>query len=118
MDRPDRPDHHADRAIADALIKEHRTADATVAVCGPDHAPLAHQEVVVAQRAHKFLFGCTGFRVIPLANDELVGEARAQAELHNAKLLDLCNFITLPFYWGRFEPQRGRPDTGRDALSS
>ncbi|HEY4188790.1 MAG TPA: endo-1,4-beta-xylanase, partial [Candidatus Limnocylindrales bacterium] len=27
--------------------------------------------------------------------------------------LDLFDFATLPFYWGRFEPVRGRPDTDR-----
>nr|BFE79655.1 hypothetical protein GCM10020093_022560 [Planobispora longispora] len=26
---------------------------------------------------------------------------------------ELFNFATLPFYWGRFEPVRGRPDTER-----
>lgn len=97
----------------DARIKEHRTADATVTVLGQDGTPLANQEVVVAQRSHKFLFGCTGFRGIPLANDELEGDEKAQAELHGEKLLALCNFITLPFYWARFEPERGRPDTQR-----
>ena len=27
--------------------------------------------------------------------------------------LALFNFATLPFYWGRFEPERGKPDTRR-----
>ena len=30
-----------------------------------------------------------------------------------ARWLDLFNAATLPFYWGRFEPQRGHPDTER-----
>jgi endo-1,4-beta-xylanase len=98
---------------ADVSIKEHRMAKATVTVTDKDHAPLAHQEVVVAQRNHKFLFGCTGFEIIPLANDELEGAAKTQAEQLGEKLLDLFNFITLPFYWGRFEPERGHPDTRR-----
>jgi len=98
---------------ADAAIKKHRTTDATITVLREDHTPVAHQEVVVAQRNQKFLFGCTGFPIIPLANDELEGEAKAQAEQLDEKLRDLCNFVTLPFYWGRFEPERGQPDTER-----
>lgn len=97
----------------DAAIKEHRTADVTLSLCRKDGSPLANQKVQVAQRSHQFLFGCTGFEVIPLANGELQGADKAQAELLNEKLLHLFNFITLPFYWGRFEPQRGQPDTRR-----
>jgi endo-1,4-beta-xylanase len=83
------------------LIRKYRTADATVTVTA-DGAPLAGREVVVAQRNHKFLFGCTGF------------EFGAAAEPSVSELwLDLFNVATIPFYWGRFEPVRGRPDTER-----
>ncbi len=95
---------------------KHRTADATVTVLLDDRTPLTGREVVVSQRTHKFLFGCTGFDgfdVIALANEELTGEATAQAEAMTEKWLTLFNFATLPFYWGPFEPQRGRPDTSR-----
>ncbi|WP_188037308.1 endo-1,4-beta-xylanase [Actinotalea sp. JY-7885] len=109
----------------------HRTADATLTVLGPDGAPLRDADVVVAQTRHAFGLGNIGFEFIPLANDELsddgapaggrpaLGEAegtrlsRAQAQ-HLADLwLDVFNTATLPFYWGRFEPVRGRPDTAR-----
>jgi endo-1,4-beta-xylanase len=93
-------------------IKEHRTADATL-ILKEDRTPLANQEVEIAQRNHKFLFGCIGFDLIPLANDELAGEEKAYAERHGQKLADLFNFTTLPFYWGRFEPEPGHPDTRR-----
>jgi GH35 family endo-1,4-beta-xylanase len=93
--------------------------------------------VVVAQRDHAFLFGCIGFDFIELANGELaggtaaggtaagarvgpgggpgsLGEAPAAAAERLADLwFDLFNFATLPFYWGRFEPERGKPDTER-----
>ncbi|MFC4536266.1 endo-1,4-beta-xylanase [Sphaerisporangium dianthi] len=124
--------HAAHAHAADPLIKKHRTADATLTVT-VDGAPLAGQEVLVAQRDHKFLFGCIGFDFIPLANGELhaegqagpggatgsLGEASADqadhpADEHLAELwFDLFNFATLPFYWGRFETVRGRPDTER-----
>src|SRR4051812_26700145 len=94
-------------------IRQHRAADVTVTVRRPDGTPLAGQPVVVAQRKHEFLFGGNGSRAIPLANGQVDGAARERAEDQHAKLLELFNVITLPFYWGRFEPQRGKPDTRR-----
>ncbi|GAA3820508.1 endo-1,4-beta-xylanase [Sphaerisporangium flaviroseum] len=111
-------------AAPDPSIRRNRTADATVTLLA-DGVPLAGQEVVVAQRNHAFLFGCTGFEFIPLANGELSAEATAgqteapggspaAAAEHLAGLWSgLFNFATLPFYWGGFEPVRGRPDTER-----
>jgi GH35 family endo-1,4-beta-xylanase len=83
------------------MIERHRTADATVTVTA-DGAPLAGREVVVAQRSHTFGFGCTGFEFGD-ADEPVVSE----------RWLDLFNFATLPFYWGRFESVRGQPDTER-----
>jgi GH35 family endo-1,4-beta-xylanase len=97
---------------ADLSIKQHRTADVTLTVLAGGK-PLANREVVVAQREHKFLFGNIGFDFIPLANDEVKGEERARLERLAEKWTALYNFATLPFYWGRFEPERGRPDTAR-----
>ena len=96
----------------DSLIREHRTADAVVTVT-LGGAPLANRQVTVAQRNHKFLFGNIGFDFIPLANNEVEGEERAKLERLAEKWLAVFNFATLPFYWGRFEPERGRPDTAR-----
>ncbi|WP_199424719.1 endo-1,4-beta-xylanase [Actinotalea solisilvae] len=109
----------------------HRVADVTLTVRGADGAPLADTDVVVEQRGHAFGFGNIGFEFLPLANDELTDETggpdgprelgdaegtrltRAQSQ-HLADLwLDVFNVATLPFYWGRFEPERGRPDTVR-----
>ena len=96
----------------DALIRRHRSADATVTVRGPD-GPLANRVMTVAQRSHAFKFGCTGFEAIELAGGELDDAAAARAERVAADWLQLYNFATLPFYWGRFEPIRGHPDTER-----
>jgi GH35 family endo-1,4-beta-xylanase len=100
-------------ASLDAAIKKNRTADVTLTVLKEDQTPLANHEVQVMQNNHKFLFGCTGFEIIPLANNELDGEEKARAQQLNQRLMDLYNCITLPFYWGRFEPERGEPDTQR-----
>ncbi len=96
----------------DDLIRRNRAADAIVTVRGPD-GPFAKRAVTVAQRSHAFRFGCTGFEAIELANQELDAEVAERAEHVAADWLELYNFATLPFYWGRFEPVRGRPDTER-----
>jgi len=102
---------------------QHRIAKSSVTVLGPNGTPLAGTAVTVGQTRHAFLFGCIGFDFIPLANDELGqgspssvfgGDAPAEQAEHLAGLwFDLFNFATLPFYWGDFEPVRGKPDTAR-----
>lgn len=96
----------------DTEIRRHRTATATVRILGPD-GPLTGREVTVRQGSHAFRFGSTGFEQIELANGELDDAAIERAERAAADWLELYNFATLPFYWGRFEPVRGRPDTQR-----
>jgi endo-1,4-beta-xylanase len=91
----------------------HRIADVSVRVVGPDGSPLAGRPVRIAQRRHAFLFGCTGFEAVPLANGELVGRERQTAERIDARWAELFNAVTLPFYWAGFEPVRGAPDTAR-----
>jgi endo-1,4-beta-xylanase len=78
-----------------------------------DGSPLACQEVVVAQRSHAFRFGCTGFEAVELAGVALDDADRDVAERILERWLELFNTATLPFYWARFEPIRGRPDTPR-----
>jgi endo-1,4-beta-xylanase len=92
-------------------IQRNRMAEATVTVLKADHTPLANQEVTVSQVRHKFLFGTAAFDLVPLTNGKYEGEAKERAELRAEKLLALCNAATLPFYWARFEPQRGKPMT-------
>ena len=41
------------------------------------------------------------------------GKSKELAELRNERFLELFNQVTLPFYWARFEPQRGQPQTQR-----
>jgi endo-1,4-beta-xylanase len=123
----------------DQQIRQHRTAHATVTLTH-NGSPLAGQSVVVAQKSHKFLFGTNwGHRShasgtkdrasaaqanansllnwsrssIALANGELSGEEKELAELHHAHFIKLFNQVTLPFYWGRFEPEQGKTQTER-----
>ena len=93
-------------------VRQNRTAQVVVTLRQADGAPAANQEVEVQQTKHRFLFGAAGFD-IGLANGELEGARKEQAEVKREKMTALCNFVTLPFYWGRFEPERGQPDTAR-----
>lgn len=97
----------------DLAIREHRTATATFTLQAQG-LPLAHQEVVVEQKRHKFLFGANwGESTLALVNGELSGREKELAELRNEHFLRLFNQATLPFYWARFEPERGKPQTQR-----
>jgi GH35 family endo-1,4-beta-xylanase len=99
---------HLDRAI-----HQHRTANATVTLTHHG-APVVGQDVIVQQVKHRVLFGSAwGESTIALANDEVTGRAKELAERRNHYFLQIFNQATLPFYWGRFEPQRGKPDTRR-----
>ncbi len=82
---------------------DHRTARTVVTVLDQHGAPLAETDVTVAQRRHAFGFGCTGFEFVGLAPD-------AAAPLEDL-WFGLFDTATLPFYWRRFEPERGRPYT-------
>jgi len=92
-------------------ISNHRKGNATLTVLKADKTPLANQEISIEQTRHKFLFGTAAFDLVPLANGEYTGKAQEQAEQRAAKLTALFNVATLPFYWARFEPQRGQPMT-------
>jgi len=94
-------------------LSEHRVADIELDIVGPEGMPLASVDVVVAQVDHALRFGCTGFQAIELAAGELDAARQAGAEQLLDHWLELFNTATLPFYWGRFEPERHHPDTTR-----
>jgi len=94
-------------ATADERIDKHRKAGAVIKLVGPDGKPLKPgQTVKIAQRRHKFLFGCNIFKL-----------ARCKTETDNAAYADrfaeLLNFATLPFYWWNYEREKGKPDDAR-----
>jgi endo-1,4-beta-xylanase len=92
-------------------IRNNRMTDVTLTVLKADGTPLREQEVSIEQTKHKFLFGTAAFDLVPLTNGEYAGEKQEQAEQRADKLTTLFNAATLPFYWARFEPQRGKPMT-------
>ena len=109
----------------------HRKASARIQLNGKDGKPLANTTVTVNQINHEFLFGCGAFEALPYTNGatvhngngSLVGDAekiadRTIIEDRMNKWLNLFNYGTLPFYWGGYEPEEGKPDTnGRMAAA-
>lgn len=74
---------------------------------------MARAEVSVEMVRHAFGFGCIGFELIDLATGDATG-GRAERLGELGRLwLELFNWSTLPFYWGRFEPTLGQPYTAR-----
>ncbi|MCL1842883.1 MAG: endo-1,4-beta-xylanase [Defluviitaleaceae bacterium] len=69
--------------------------------------------VTVRQKSHKFLFGCSEFSTLPYAAGEMDANEAAQAKKRYSHMTELMNSVTLPFYWGRYEPEQGKPDVLR-----
>ena len=96
--------------LIDGEIRKNRSATAEVTVLTDNKRPLANRELMIAQTNHKFLFGINGFDIC-VATSESAGDKKELADRRVEKLAALFNFVTLPFYWGRFEPQKERPIT-------
>ena len=67
--------------------------------------PLANRQVNIDQTSHSFLFGCGAFEFI-----NHIKEGSEQTADITSKWLKIFNYGTLPFYWGRYEPEEGKPD--------
>ena len=88
---------------------KHRRADARLQLLNPDGTPAANRPVQIDQVSHQFLFGCGAFDAVALMkvpNEQWKAAIRERME----KWLALFNYGTLPFYWGRYEPEEGKPD--------
>jgi len=90
---------------ADARIEKHRKGEVTVLVESGGR-PLRGAKVEIAQTRHAFLFGCNIFLLKP----DDPGESQKQYQQRYKALL---NYATLPFYWGSYERERGKPGEER-----
>jgi len=68
--------------------------------------PIANKKVHLKQTNHSFLFGCGAFDFIPF-----VKNGDEEHKLITESWQGIFNYGTLPFYWGQFEPEEGKPDT-------
>ncbi len=85
----------------------HRMATVRAQVLNPDGTPAAGQTVRADQTAHRFLFGCGAFDTVELMKTADEGK-KAFLQERMEKWLALFNYGTLPFYWGRYEPEEGK----------
>jgi len=95
----------------------HRIGEVTLTVLGPDRRPLAERSITVAQQRHDFAFGNIGFDFVGLVGGSSRSAFGGSEHLGLDALADawlgLFNTATLPFYWGNYEPERGRTDARR-----
>ena len=90
----------------------HRKASRVLRIVDANGKPAANQTVRLQLKNHEFLFGCGAFESLPYTNAPHKDEAfAARMEDRMAKWLGLFNYGTLPFYWGRFEGEEGKPMT-------
>ena len=95
----------------------HRKAAARLFIRNPDGTPAAGRTVRLDQVSHRFLFGCGAFDAVELMKTQDEGE-KAFLQERMQKWLALFNYGTLPFYWGRYEPEEGKtafPETAAAA---
>ncbi|MGP4039026.1 endo-1,4-beta-xylanase [Gracilibacillus sp. D59] len=89
----------------------HRMASKTIKLVDKTGNPVVGKNVELKQTNHQFLFGAGIFDVIDVANKNVPADRLAFQEEKLDKFLDVFNAGTLPFYWGRFEPEKGKPQT-------
>ncbi len=90
---------------------KHRIGKAVLKLVDSYGTSIKNKEVTVRQRRHKFQFGCGEFSAIRFVNNEFEGEEKERVEVRLQKFVDLFNYATLPFYWGLFEAEKGKPQT-------
>ncbi|WP_077620068.1 endo-1,4-beta-xylanase [Bacillus sinesaloumensis] len=89
----------------------HRMNSKTIKLVDVSGNPIVREEIEIKQTNHKFLFGSGIFDVIDVANKNVSANRLAFQEAKVEKFLDVFNAATLPFYWGMFEPEKGKPRT-------
>ncbi len=91
---------------ADDRIQGHRMEDVVVTVTDSSGSPVPDAEITVQQTNHAFLFGCNIFMLGRYDDDE-------KNDTYEELFGSLLNYATLPFYWGGFEREPGKPDYER-----
>ena len=81
----------------------HRIGECLVKVIDKNGNPVSNKDLVLNQKSHEFLFGCGAFDFLDFPGMQPNGDRRD-------KWLALMNYGTLPFYWGRYEPEEGHPN--------
>ena len=94
-----------DNSIKNADLS-HRKVTKTLRILDESGNPMPGVTVLVNQTGHKFLFGCGAFDFIPY-----VMRGGNELKIVTDSWLQVFNYGTLPFYWGNFEREEGKPAT-------
>lgn len=87
-------------------IRKYRTGMLTVVARDAKGRVVPGVKVHLAQIRHAFLFGCNIFTLNPDNTEDWQLE-------YQKRYTALFNYGTLPFYWGAFEPEAGKPQYER-----
>ncbi len=87
---------------------DHRKVNKNIRFTDESGEPLSCRRIKISQNNHAFLFGCGAFDFIPYVSDE-TDEYKKLTD----SWLEIFNYATLPFYWGMYEPEEGKPDHDR-----
>ena len=90
---------------------EHRKSTVTLTLLDQSGQPLKNQDLKFRQTGHEFLFGFGAFDAVERSREGITQEEQQFLDDRLNKMLALFNYGTLPFYWGRFEPKEGSPQT-------
>ncbi len=88
---------------------KHRKVTKKLRITDINNNPLSDQDIGIHQKNHKFLFGCGAFDFIPA-----VMQGGEPWQKITDSWLEIFNYATLPFYWGGYETEEGKPNS--DAL--
>jgi len=90
---------------------EHRKSTVRLTLLDPSGQPLKNQDLDIKQTKHEFLFGFGAFDAVERSREGITQEEQQFLDDRLNKMLAIFNYGTLPFYWGRFEPEEGHPQT-------
>lgn len=91
---------------------QHRKGQRTIRIVDVTGKPIPQQKIEIRQKKHQFLFGCGAFVIA----DGIFNVDAFKKDFFDQRTklwLDLFNYGTVPFYWGNFEPEEGKPYTDR-----
>lgn len=87
----------------------HRLSKTDIRIIDANGNKVANEEVDIKLSKHEFLFGIGGFDALSYCAFE--DEKKTFFEEKVKRMEDVFNYTTLPFYWGMFEKEEGKPNT-------
>lgn len=87
---------------------DHRMGYKQLKLMEADGAILSNAKITIEQKKHEFLFGGVDYGFIGYANNSYSSEDIKEMDRVFMKFKNLFNYTTLPFYWGPYEPEKGK----------